>query len=365
MQGEPSQRTLLSIQICRGLAAFCVLLFHLGGALAAPKYFNQPLFSEFFCAGGALGVDFFFVLSGFIIATVHWRDIGNSARLPTYLYKRFVRIYPLYWIVFFAVWALALLMPNLSVPNDFVSVFNAAVLLPQDPKVVGGTGAPVIIVAWSLQYEMLFYTFFALLIANKNLGLVAAGLFVGWLVAGWLFEWRVPLGFLVPMRLMLFAAGMLVALVVRSGMWAPAGRPAALAGATGFFVLAVVVSLGGGTYTLNTPIWSALFGAAAALLIFGLAVMERQGWKPRWQAGVHLGDASYALYLAHYPIISVVCKAAVVIGLAGLVGAAITWVAAIVICIGVALALHLGIERPLMKSSREVLSAGFLRRRIA
>jgi len=74
---------LLSIQVCRGLAALSVLLFHLGGALAAPKYFDEPIFLEICRAGGALGVDFFFVLSGFIIATVHWTDIGDSSRLPT------------------------------------------------------------------------------------------------------------------------------------------------------------------------------------------------------------------------------------------------------------------------------------------
>ena len=45
------------------------------------------------------GVDFFFVLSGFIIYRVHRGDIGSPHRLSRYAWRRFVRIYPTYWII--------------------------------------------------------------------------------------------------------------------------------------------------------------------------------------------------------------------------------------------------------------------------
>ncbi|NBQ54213.1 MAG: acyltransferase, partial [Proteobacteria bacterium] len=49
-------------------------------------------------AGHRYGVDFFFVLSGFIILHAHMDDIGRPARLGRYLWRRAVRVYPIYWI---------------------------------------------------------------------------------------------------------------------------------------------------------------------------------------------------------------------------------------------------------------------------
>ncbi len=51
-------------------------------------------------AFGHAGVDFFFVLSGFIILHVHAGDIGRPVRLGHYLQRRFTRVYPFYWVVF-------------------------------------------------------------------------------------------------------------------------------------------------------------------------------------------------------------------------------------------------------------------------
>ncbi len=48
---------------------------------------------------GHAGVDFFFVLSGFIIMHAHTADIGKPERLYRYLWRRATRIYPIYWIV--------------------------------------------------------------------------------------------------------------------------------------------------------------------------------------------------------------------------------------------------------------------------
>ena len=141
-----------TLQSCRAFAAVLVVLFHLGGTIALPKYFGIDGFAAPFAFGHA-GVDLFFVLSGYIIVTVHWQDFGKPDRLIGYLKKRAARIYPVYWLVFIAVYAAAQAMPSLrgAMPADMSTLAKSLFLLPQDPEVVGGTGAPVLIVAWSLQ----------------------------------------------------------------------------------------------------------------------------------------------------------------------------------------------------------------------
>ena len=122
-----------SLQAGRAIAAMLVVLFHLGGAIAAQKYFGISAFSVPF-SFGASGVEFFFVLSGFIIFAAHRNDIFQPRKLAGYLKKRAVRIYPTYWIVFLLVYFLALASPGLrdTVPHDLSVLVKSLLLIPQD-----------------------------------------------------------------------------------------------------------------------------------------------------------------------------------------------------------------------------------------
>jgi exopolysaccharide production protein ExoZ len=88
-----------SLQGTRALAALLVVLFHLGNTIALGKYFGIEAFAIPFKFGSA-GVEFFFVLSGFIIFAAHRNDISKPRRLTNYISKRVIRIYPTYWIIF-------------------------------------------------------------------------------------------------------------------------------------------------------------------------------------------------------------------------------------------------------------------------
>jgi exopolysaccharide production protein ExoZ len=82
-----------SLQAFRGFAALAVLFYHCAqrGDIHSP-FLQLPLM-------GYLGVDFFFVLSGFIIMYAHMRDPRTFTAVKTYLFKRITRIYPAYWPV--------------------------------------------------------------------------------------------------------------------------------------------------------------------------------------------------------------------------------------------------------------------------
>jgi len=155
---------LTQIQALRAWAAIGVVLFHLGGALSAPKYFGLA-FPAQLSSLGASGVLLFFVLSGFIIHFVHAGDLDRPERLPRYLFRRAMRLYPIYWVVLGLVAGFAIIsgIGADGLPREMGVILKTILLAPQDKSVVGGTGAPVVIVAWSLQYEIMFYIGFGLL----------------------------------------------------------------------------------------------------------------------------------------------------------------------------------------------------------
>jgi peptidoglycan/LPS O-acetylase OafA/YrhL len=93
------------------------------------------------------------------------------------------------------------------------------------------------------------------------------------------------------------------------------------------------------------------YGLCAAALIVALVQAEQQ--RPgrfRQPFVAILGDASYALYLIHFPLIAVLCKLAVGVGLHGVFGMAVSFVGIFVACIAVSMLFHLWIEKPILKA---------------
>ena len=204
-----------SLQAGRAVAAILVVLFHLGSAIASEKYFGIREFYIPFSFGSA-GVQFFFVLSGFIILSAHRGDVSQPTHLGNYISKRLIRIYPTYIIIFLVVYCLAIASPALrnTVPHDVIIVFKSLLLIPQDISVVGGSGAPVLGVAWTLQYEMLFYFFFAFWIVNKWLPAVISFILLYiYILYYWGYLPAFPYSFIYQQHIFLFAMGMLVSVI--------------------------------------------------------------------------------------------------------------------------------------------------------
>ena len=358
--GAAAQRreVLNSMRLYRAAASLLVVLWHLGGKVAEPKYFSEPLFSHLFTANGSAGVNFFFVLTGFVFALHSWRDVDQPDRLPRYLWRRLLRIYPLYLVVFAAVWVAQSLVHATEVPTDPVLLFKSAVLMPLDPDVVGGTGAPVLFVAWTLQYFVLMYLLFGLLIVSRIAGILVIATLAIWQLASIVMGFDAPLGFLKVWPFAQCGAGVIVGLIVRGRWWEHLARPALWLAGAGFVATVAVIkvpiffpdALAAWDFNLRP----AAFGAIACLLLFGLVTLERQGWRPQWRAGLLLGDASYALYLIHAPAMGVVLKLAVAAGLTGLAGASLAWGTALVVCIAAAIVVHRWIEEPLVTASRKL-----------
>jgi peptidoglycan/LPS O-acetylase OafA/YrhL len=273
------------LQHLRGFAALLVLLYH------CSEYLDQlrgdagfvQVFSSFL---GAYGVAVFFVLSGYLMARLSQRDEPHR-----FLVDRLARIYPL-MLILVAVAALVYWATGFARRPDLV----ALTLVPAGPRnyFLG--------VEWTLLLEMTYYVliavammaglrsrltlFFgawlALLFAASVLGLTPkptatptlSGLF------GQTANGAFLMGFLLP--------GLLAA------RWLPGAGILCLA-ALPVAALVLVLPAGADRWVAGL---SALLLVAAALKAG--PPREESLWNRSW---LRLGDASYALYLCHVPVI--------------------------------------------------------------
>lgn len=334
-----------SIQAGRGLAAVFVLLFHLSGIVFGnPKYFPTRPFGAIF-DGGHSGVDFFFVLSGFIIMHAHRRDIGRPESCGQYIARRLTRIYPVYWVVL-AAWApLYLAVPGRAV--DVADVVGSVLLLPSG-------GRMILDPAWTLCHEVTFYGAFLVLIVAPRVGAALFALWGAAIVLAWpaLSDLPTALRVLLSPFNLLFPIGIGAALVLRSGVRLPAGPLLAL-GASAFLACGLIEPYAGregaGLF------WRLGYGMSAAAAIIGAARLELAGRIATPAVLFALGEASYSIYLTHFPTMLLFAKLT-----AG--AAAPDWLMFLLIggaTLGIGVAFHLLVEKPMllwMKGRRSAVS---------
>jgi peptidoglycan/LPS O-acetylase OafA/YrhL len=286
----------------RFIAAGMICLYHFNKADILGLATLSPLFENI-----RLGVDFFFVLSGFVIAKTYLNTLQDRAAFGHFLWRRFARLYPLHLLTLLIGIAGGLLIGHSRLqegtnPEIFSSTAIIANLTLTHSLGVTSYGS-FNIPSWSISAEMAVYALFplfALLVtglpAALNALLVVAYVIVTVLVRDhlglrdWTLTWY-DMGALraVPT----FFTGVLIAhlLATRWRNFAPS-----IGWAHGAFALALL------PMHLNARDEWAL--AAFALVVLLAAAAEQNGAKSRLQSPrfVHLGDASYALYMWHMPI---------------------------------------------------------------
>lgn len=290
-----------ALQVFRGLAACYVAFYHVYIILMEPQYGSNTVFRDF-ARHGFLGVAFFFVLSGFIISLAHASDIGRLERLPAYLRKRFVRVYPTYWIYltgFILASAVGIGYPDFSwSPLNLISSY---ILFPLSSNVT----LPIK-VAWTLVYEVTFYAFFIVLFFSRIFGLVAISIWFLIVILNVLF---INSDFYIVSHWNLYFMAGILAYVLYRLEWSKLIWPALALG-----VVSLVV------YALNADGISRIRDIAApenvnlhfllvlsfGLLVLGAALLDRR-FEIRWpKLLIFIGDASYSIYLVHSSVISIV-----------------------------------------------------------
>jgi exopolysaccharide production protein ExoZ len=148
------QDKLPAIQYLRAIAAMAVAVEHAAIMTSFDKYYGQEVPYFDFWHKGALGVNLFFVISGFIImvSSLHKRSLTPKKRVGEFFVARFIRIIPMMWIAVISYASLRLL--GRGTDYDIQPYVNAFFLLPfgeYDPRNI-----------WTLRHEMIFYAVFAM-----------------------------------------------------------------------------------------------------------------------------------------------------------------------------------------------------------
>lgn len=274
---------ILPIQYLRGIAALMVVWHHAVGQVAGV---DRLYASEF----GTLGVDLFFVISGFIMVVT---TAGRPMSPADFFWRRLLRVAPLYWLLTLLMLALYALLPAMfkTLDPSPASVLQSLAFIPHYSNSHPGEIWPLLVPGWSLNIEMFFYAVFALSLAVPRWslallcavcgGLVAIGLAFGPFESAWAVTYTRPI-------LLEFVAGALL-----GGCWVHGLRLRSTVLAFGLLLLGVGLLAAHGRVPLG--VFNQQVGA---LLVVGASlapVWQRRHW-PLLQA---LGDASYSVYLTH------------------------------------------------------------------
>jgi exopolysaccharide production protein ExoZ len=287
MRGAPFTQGIQSLQAARGIAALLVVICHSSAFLGREPDLWQRTQIYLWWRGTVLGVQMFFVISGIVIFRAHRQDLNQPRKASAFCWKRFRRVYPLYWICL----SLTLLKHH-AAPSVIASNYLLIHLFSYQT---------IMVQAWTLFDEVQFYLVFAVCLLNRRIGFVLLG--------AWLLASLVVMGSSSPYLSvvfspyhLLFGIGMLIELGLTTEQWIPA-RP--------LLWLGVIVF--GGAMVVAGPFERGVVvrlvgGMGAASLLLGAALLERRHGLtlPRWLT--LLGDASYSIYLVHFMVISAVAR---------------------------------------------------------
>jgi peptidoglycan/LPS O-acetylase OafA/YrhL len=307
--GVHSETRVESLDGLRGIAIGLVLLFHC--FLFDPQSIWSSSLRRVFGIGW-IGVDLFFVLSGYLITGILIRMRDKPYYFRNFYARRALRIFPAYYLMLMLIFLGAGLQGNFAVIRDMpwflFYVQNWMTLFGH-----GGSAWNGVSHLWSLAVEEQFYLLWPLLvwltpraaIGRLCLFTVVVGvvtkLVLWWTGASWMEIYGLSC-----CRIDALAFGAWIATLSPEQSWFW-NRPLRLAGSLGAIALAAL-TLGGANLRL-APIY-VVIGTIASMLAFGSVVfaIHSQSLSRRVQRmlGAHsliwLGRYSYGIYLLHFPV---------------------------------------------------------------
>jgi peptidoglycan/LPS O-acetylase OafA/YrhL len=340
----------------RLVAAVSVAFFHLAGCAVVAKAWGAKTDAIFptihkFAAYGFLGVELFFMISGFVICMSAWgRTLGDFTR------SRITRLFPAYWPAVIITTIVVTIWPVITerLPTDQIAVNLVMLNMPLKVPNVDN-------VYWTLWSEARFYLLFGLVLVWRGLTLKRTLLFgYGWLIASvFTVKGGVPILSMIlqPEMAPLFVAGMAFFLIHRFGhdlkLWGLVGFAYALA--LHNVVARIDSDAKNNHYDLSHGV-----GFVLITVFFAIMAAIAMGWSARiqWKWLTTAGLLTYPFYLLHQNI-----GWAIIHAMRDVRPRKLTLFAVILIMLVAAWLLHRLIEKPLAKVLKRKLaeSSAFLR----
>lgn len=294
----------------RTVAVYLVLLFHTGWGIAG---------------GGFIGVDLFFVLSGFLVSNVILSEVDRTGRfrLGHFYARRVRRLLPAALVVIVATSAVFVLVSSLTrrlplvadAQSALLYVANWRFLLQSEDYFAADVDESPFLHFWSLAIEEQFYLVFPILLVvllrarRRRTAVLLGGLGAAFVLSlGAQLSWaRVDPNhayYGTDARLYQLVAGVLLAVALRTWRVHVRRRHAEVLAAGG---LVLLLLLGSGLLAMS-PSWRGIGATVASVLLVGGLSLRDHGILARVLSRpvpVFLGKISYGTYLWHWPVILV------------------------------------------------------------
>ncbi|MEY9925989.1 peptidoglycan/LPS O-acetylase OafA/YrhL [Catenulispora sp. GP43] len=243
---------------------------------------------------GGLGVELFFLISGFVICMSSWgRTVGQFGA------SRISRLFPAYWFAVLATTAVVLLFPRLGVQGNFSLFRTCLANLTMLQHFFGGADADP--VYWTLAQELRFYLLFAIVVAfgvtyRRVLYFCWLWLFVAMLTA---MSGNGTLDAITqPDYAPYFIGGIAFFLMWKFGpnllLWG-------LVGITFLVAQAQLQPQPQVAFGWNAPMWPMVLVITACYGSMALIALHKLDWV-RWKGLTVVGALTYPLYLLHQEI---------------------------------------------------------------